>query len=314
MNRLEKKCFAFSVGLHGLLAVILLGSAAFRNRTEETEAPILSMIPANIIDAATSGGGEPAPAMRATPTPAPAPPQPHAQPAPTPEVKPVAVRPQPQPQPQMTQPEPVRHPDRAKDESDDDVRPVANSETLLPRKSKPHHQHEIHPTFATTSPTTSRTKTKSESTSENAEEAGKSAARTEAHRMSALENSLEHLASGVQSSGAARTVVDVPGISGGGEVFASYRDFVRSAYYRAWIQPDNGVAGSAAPEAKIVVARDGTIISAEIVTPSGERLLDKSVERALQSVPRLPSFPPASHDDQRTFRIQFSLELKQATG
>ncbi len=314
MNRLEKKCFAFSIGLHGLLAVILLGSAAFRNRTEETDAPVLSMIPANIIDAATSGGGEPAPAMRATPNPAPAPPQAQAQPAPKPEVKPVAVRPQPQPQPQVTQPEPVRHQDRAKEEPDEDVRPVANSENPLPRKSKPHHQHEIHPTFATTSPTTSRTKVKNESTSDNAEAAAKSAARAEAHRLSAVENSLEHLASGVQSSGAARTVVDVPGISGGGEAFAGYRDVVRNYYYRAWIQPDNGVAGSAVPEAKIVVARDGTIISAEIVTPSGERLLDKSVERALQLVPKLPPFPAAAHDDQRTFRIQFTLELKQATG
>lgn len=314
MNRLEKKCFVFSVGLHGLLAAILLGSAAFRNRTEETDAPVLSIIPANLIDAASSTGGEPASAMRATTAAAPTPVQPQAQPAaPKPEVQPVAVRPQ--PQTQMSPPEPVRRQDRTKkEEPDEDVRPLANSEIPLPRKPKPHHQHEIHPTFATTSPTTSRPRIKSDSTSENAEETARSTARAEAHRLNAVENSLEHLASGVQSSGAARTVVDVPGISGGGEVFASYRNEVRDYYYRAWIQPDNGVAKSALPEARIEVARDGSIIRAELVTPSGERLLDKSVERALQFVTKLPPFPAESHDEQRIFIIQFSLELKQATG
>jgi outer membrane biosynthesis protein TonB len=314
MNRLEKKCFVFSVSLHGLLAVILLGSAAFRNRTEETDVPVLSIIPANILDGVSSGGGEPATAIRATPAPAPTPAQPQAQPAASkPEVQPVAVRPQ--PQPQMIQTEPVRRQDRVKkEEPDEDVHPSAISENPLPRKPKVHHQHEIHPTFATTSPTTSHTRVKSDSTADNAEAAAKSAARAEAHRLSAVENSLEHLASGVQSSGAARTVVDVPGISGGGEVFAGYRDVVRSYYYRAWIQPDNGVAKSALPEAKIEVARDGTILRAELVTPSGERILDKSVERALQAVVKLPPFPAESHDEQRIFRIQFSLELKQATG
>ncbi|HEY3856069.1 MAG TPA: energy transducer TonB [Verrucomicrobiae bacterium] len=311
MNRLEKKCFVFSVGLHGLLAVILLGSAAFRNRTEDAEMPILSMIPANIIDGASSGGGEPAPSMRATP----APPQPQAQPVSKPEVKPVATRPQPQQQPQMIQPEPVRHQDRVKkEEPDEEVHPVVNSENPLPRKPKTHHQHEIHPTFATANPTTSRARVKSESTSDNTAQAAKSAARAEVHRLSAIENSLEHLASGVQSSGAARTVVDVPGISGGGEVFANYRDLVGNYYRQAWIQPDNGVAGSTVPEAKITVARDGTIIKAELVTPSGERALDKSVERALKLVTNLPPFPAASHDEQRTFTIRFSLDLKQATG
>jgi TonB family protein len=314
MNRLEKKCLVFSVGLHGLLAVILLGSSAFSNRTEDAETPILSIIPANIIDGASSGGGEPAPSLRAAPIPATTPSQPQAQPVSKPEVKPVATRPQPQQQPQIIPPERVRHPDRAKEEPDEDVHPVVNSETSVLRKPKPHHQHEIHPTFATASPTTSRTKVKTESTSDNAEAAAKSAARAEAHRLSAVENSLEHLASGVQSSGAARTVVDVPGISGGGEVFAAYRNVVRDYYYRAWIQPDNGVANSALPEAKVTVARDGTIIKAELVSPSGERLLDKSVERALQFVTRLPAFPAGSHDEERVFTIQFSLDLKQATG
>jgi len=57
----------------------------------------------------------------------------------------------------------------------------------------------------------------------------------------------------------------------GGEVFAGYRDVVRSAYYRAWVAPENGGDKSAVPEARIVVARDGGIISAELVALPGRR-------------------------------------------
>ena len=314
MNRLQKKCFVFSVSLHGLLAVILLGSAAFRNRTEETDAPILSMIPANIIDAAESGGGEPAAAAavkRLTPFPPQS--QPQAQPLAVvaqPQVQPTVVRPR--PQPETAQPQPVHHVEHVKrEEPEEDLHPLATSENPIPKAAKQHHQHEIHPTFASANATPTHTKSKS---AKHRRFLTHDAARAEAHRLSEIENSLDHLASGVQTSGAARTVVDVPGISGGGEVFATYRDAVRKYYYQAWIQPENGSDKSALPEARIEVARDGSIIRAELISPSGERLLDKSVERALQLVTRLPPFPPSSHDEQRIFRIQFSLELKQATG
>jgi TonB family protein len=132
--------------------------------------------------------------------------------------------------------------------------------------------------------------------------------------LAAIENSLDHLASGVQSSAAAPTVVDVPGVGGGGEVFAGYRDIVRSAYYRAWIAPENGVRTTTLPEVQIVVARDGSIIRAELVSPSGDASLDKSVLRALQAVTKLPPFPASAHDTERTFRIRFNLDLKEATG
>ncbi|HUD45558.1 MAG TPA: TonB family protein [Candidatus Baltobacteraceae bacterium] len=296
MNRVQKKCFAFSIGLHGLLAVILFGSAAFRNRAEEPDAPILSLIPANILDRAGVGGGEPAPAVRA----------PQAQPAPQPQIQ--AVAPRPQTEPQVVEPQPVRRVERQKpQETEEETRPLVAAENPLPRPSKPRHQHEIHPTFGPAAHTAEH------ATSEAVQASSQVAARSESRRLNEIENSLDHLASGVQSSGAARTVVDIPGIGGGGEVFAGYRDIVRSVYYRAWIAPENGGDKSALPEARIVVARDGSIISAELVSPSGEATLDKSISRALRAVTKLPPFPASAHDEQRTFRIQFSLDLKEAS-
>jgi TonB family protein len=297
MTRFQKKCFAFSVGLHGLLAVILLCSAAFRDRPEEIDAPILSMIPANILDKAGAGGGEPAPAVHAS----------QAQLAPQPQTQPVAPRPR--TEPEAAQPEPVRRVERQKpQETEEETHPPAAADNPPPRPSKPHRQHEIHPTFTPTARTTDHGKP------ETSEASSQVSARSEARRLSEIENSLDHLASGVQTSGAGRTVVDVPGIGGGGEVFAGYRDVVRSAYYRAWVAPENGGDKSAVPEARIVVARDGGIISAELVGPSGETFLDKSVIRALRAVTKLPPFPASARDEQRTFRIQFSLDLKEATG
>jgi TonB family protein len=297
MNRVQKKCFVFSIGLHGLLVVILLGSAAFRDRPEETDAPILSLIPANILDKAGVGGGEPAPAIHA----------PQAQLEPQPQIQPVAPRPR--PTAQVVQPEPVRRVERQKpQEVEEETHPLVAADNPLPRPSKPHRQHEIHPSFTPVARTTDH------GTSDTLEASSQVSARSEARRLSEIENSLDHLASGVQTSGAGRTVVDVPGIGGGGEVFAGYRDVVRSAYYRAWVAPENGGDKSALPEARIVVARDGAIISAELVSPSGEAPLDKSVLRALRAVAKLPPFPASARDEQRTFRIQFSLDLKEASG
>jgi TonB family protein len=304
MNRLQKKCFVFSIGMHCLLAVILIGSAAFRDRPEKTDAPILSLIPANILDQAGVGGGEPAPTMRVS--------QPQPQP-------PAQARPQRQVQPQpREQVQPVAQPvvrrvERQKpQEEEEETRPLAVSDNPAPRPKTHHHEHEIHPTFTPAARTvTHRTAENTEATEE---ALAASVARAEARRRSEIENSLDHLASNVRTSGAGKTTVDIPGIGGGGEAFAGYRDVVRSIYYRAWVAPENGGDKSAAPEARIVVARDGTILSAEIVSASGDSILDKSVSRTLRIVTKLPPFPADARDEQRTFRLQFSLDLKEASG
>jgi len=306
MNRLEKKCLVFSAGMHGLLGVILIGSAAFLSSPEENNAPILSLIPPNIIDGATRGGEQSAPMVRVT--------QPAAQSQP-----PAQAQAQPQPQPTpvaheqvQAEPEPtvVRHPQRQKVEEQDEPRPVTVSDEPAPRPSKPHRQHEIHPTFTPTEGTTTHKNLRTTSQ--------ESSGRSEEQRLKAIENSLDsslgNLASSVRTSGAGKTIVDVPGVGGGGEVSAGYSAVVKSIYYQRWIAPENGSSRSALPEARIVVSRDGTVISAELVSPSGETTLDKSVIRVLNVVTHLPPFPASMHEDQISFRMRFSLEIKESSG
>jgi periplasmic protein TonB len=297
MTRLQKKCLVFSLGLHGLLAVIVFFSAAFRTRPENEDLQVLSMIPANILDRAGAGGG----------TPAPQPPQPQA-PAPPSVTAPSAttVRVEsPKPKEETREPLPLPKPKRLETPVAQHEIPVAPRETqATPRPAKP--IHEIHVSYAPSA-------TPNKKSTENSDAAHSSAA-AELKRLKQVEASLSQLAAGVQSSGAEKTIVDVPGIGGGGEVFAGYKEIVQSIYYHAWITQDSVADRVAGPVARIVVARDGTILSAELVTPSGDPSLDKSVERALRAVTKLPPFPAGAREEERTFRIRFNLDAKKATG
>src|SRR5690348_9438623 len=77
MNRLQKKCFIGSAGIHLLLVVILLVGPAFLSSKEKSypiDNQTLNFFPSKLIDAAYAGGGNP--------NPKPPPPQPvHAEPA-----------------------------------------------------------------------------------------------------------------------------------------------------------------------------------------------------------------------------------------
>jgi TonB family protein len=298
MNRLQKKCLIFSLGLHGLLVVILFAGAGFGSRPQETGLQILNMIPANIVDRAGAGGGTPV--VNLAPQ---AQPQPRAQPR---------VLPQPQaaraeqveraPTPTPRQPKEIKRPQA--DESEE----VGLAPAPKPRKRSA--RHEIKPSFTLANATARGEKT---GKTQSSESTARAEARAESRRLKEIQNSLDELAAGVRSSGSPNTIVDSEGI-GGGEAFAGYRDVVFSAYYHAWITPDNATSRLASADAKVTIARDGSIRSAELVRPSGDRALDGSVEQALRRVTKLPPFPASTRDTQRTFVIRFSLEAKEMTG
>jgi periplasmic protein TonB len=304
MTRLQKKCFLISAGMHGLLLAILLGSSAFRDKPETSNMPILTMVPVNIVDAPGAGGGSPEPAV------APQPVQPQPQPAPAPPV----VQPQPpvvQPRPAVAQlppPKPVERP-KPHEVATEPTEPVS-----LPKKTATKHTHEIEPDFTPANVTSTSRKTKVKPTETATDESTSSSSRADArHRQQELAQALETLATGVRNSGAKGTVVDMPG-QGGGEAFAGYETVIYNAYYHAWSTPDSVADKLAGADVKIVVARDGRIISAEIIKKSGERALDRSVENALQAVTRLPPFPAGAHDEQRSFLLRFNLEAKEGSG
>ena len=80
------------------------------------------------------------------------------------------------------------------------------------------------------------------------------------------------------------------------------------------LTPDNVADKLAGTDVKIVVARDGTIISAEIVNKSRERRsTDPSNELCGRWTIAALSRPMA-RDEQRIFLIRFNLNAKEASG
>jgi hypothetical protein len=123
------------------------------------------------------------------------------------------------------------------------------------------------------------------------------------------------LGSSVQSM--ASSAVDMGSFGqGGGEAFVNYRTAIFNAYYQAWKTPEGITRAVAVADVRIVVARNGDILSSEFVSKSGDTSVDRSIQRALDQVERqkLPAFPPGATDTQRTFTIRFNLEAKQSAG
>jgi len=67
--------------------------------------------------------------------------------------------------------------------------------------------------------------------------------------------------------------------------------------------------------ARVVIARDGSVVSAEIVERSKAPALDQSVTSALGRVTTIGRpFPEGSTDERKTFLIEFDLKARQGTG
>ena len=106
------------------------------------------------------------------------------------------------------------------------------------------------------------------------------------------------------------TVVDMPGNSSG-EAYANYRDVIATIYYEAWTPPGNADNDEANTKVSVTIANDGTVISARIVTPSGDTHVDASIQRTLERVTFIAPFPKGAVEKERTYTINFNLKAKR---
>jgi TonB family protein len=295
MDRLGRKCFVASCGMHVMLVIVVLFGAAFF--TPEKKAPPvdnLTMIPSRLIDDALSGGGgnpkiAPSDAKIKGDTLDPVPVQPTPQPQPP---KPKVIE-KPQPKPQEPTPPKIETP-----------KPTTKTIPKDPPKTttKPKEAPlELTPV--------NKSKTDREKAKKEAEAKARAAEQAAQDRLAkAVGNVRKSMKQGFTSG----TAVEVSGP--GGEAYASYRSFVFAAYDNAWqVQPDIA-DDDAVVVARIVIHRTGRIISASISERSGMSALDKSVQRALDGVKSLPPFPESTRDQERTFVIEFSLKAKRLVG
>ena len=87
-----------------------------------------------------------------------------------------------------------------------------------------------------------------------------------------------------------------------------YTRLVRNYYAQAW-QPTDIVTTNAAIQSvtrvSVAVAKNGSVISAKIVKPSGDERMDKSVQSVLDRIKCVPPFESGANDKRRTFTMNF---------
>jgi TonB family protein len=312
MNRLQTKCYVASAAAHGLLALVLLVGPAFLSpKAPVNDLPLLTMIPAYLVDEAVFGGGAPGqPAVSPTPAPAPAPvatPPPTVAPAPLPE--PPAPKPAPpvlKPTPKAAEPEEAEPPKPAK------VKTTEPDETTFDSEKQPKPSAKKLPEVKLT-PIIRKTNGKAR-----AEEARKAQERADAQAhaeaVAGYQKSLSKVIGGIRTGLSSSVTIEAIGENGtGGEAYANYGQAIKTIFDQAWYDPPTEIPDDITTKVRIVISRDGTVVSARISRPSGNAVLDKSVERAMRRVKTVPAFPSGSKDNERIYDINYSLQAKRLT-
>jgi len=302
MNRFQKKCFIISTGLHLLLAVmVLVGSAFLSSRGKLDDAPILDFVSADMIptDGNVSGGGGPMMRPRA-------PQQPIEPPAAPPQAPPPVVQTQPEPKPEVPKPEvakaPTPEPPKISKPSPDAIE--------VPKDTK--RKIVVSTELVTSNQKDAKAIKDAQLAADKA--AAKKAADAQRKLAAAIGNTRQQLKSGMSSG---TDIKFNQGFGGTGPAYASWLSIIKTIYYNDWKQrlTDGLTDDSAIAEATVVIARDGTVISAEISQSSGNAAVDRSIQTTLNRVKFTSRFPESSKEEQTTLILVFSVKtLKQLLG
>jgi len=177
--------------------------------------------------------------------------------------------------------------------------PMTTDDSPKQAEDKPKHEHPIKVDLSTIKRTEVTKSTPRKTTDDN---------REARERAEAIQSAVRNLENNFTPS----TKVEMPGTSS--VSYASYASIIKSIYTRAWTPPDNAANDEANIKVRITVSNDGTVISAEIVTPSGDSGVDDSVQRTLDRVTFIAPFPEGSTEKQKTFIINFNLKAKRLLG
>jgi TonB family protein len=282
MNRLQKKCFIASAGVHLLLAMLLVfGPGFISTRSKSDDLPILDFVPVKTVDALISGGGNP----KAKPPPM------------TPTPQPQVTPPAPPPPEKLREPEPEKELAR-------DVKPLkTEEESLEPSKKK----------IEISTKLVSRNQEDKTDTKMRAEEKAREEARRAADARRRLARQIGQTAERIGSETSGETSIELKGPGGGGVPYANFLAAVKTVYANAWVVPDGVTDDRATTAASVTIARDGTVVSSKIVRRSGDSVVDQSVQMTLGRV-RYAAPLPDGKEDQRTVTINFNVRAKRLLG
>ncbi|HEY4416122.1 MAG TPA: TonB family protein [Verrucomicrobiae bacterium] len=310
MNRLEKKCLIATTGFHLLLVVILLvGPGFFTEKPKPDDASMLEVVPDTTIEAALTSGVKdakpPAPTPIVTPPPQPVvvPPPPQVDPTPPPpEVKPETptfiekVE-------KIFKPEPVK--------PDPDPTPTPDPKPAKQTKPKPVTKPVVKPKREIDLTKVTRTEQQDDVAQKAAAETRRQQREVQRQaqmRADAIKSAVRNLQDNFTSS----TKVEMPGSSS--VSYAGYASVIKSIYTRRWQPPASAADDEANIKVSITVSRDGTVVSSQILSGSGDSSVDASVQRTLDRVTFIAPFPDGSTEKTKTFIINFNLKAKRMLG
>ncbi len=303
MNRYQKKCLVASLLMHGLLLLVLVvGTAFFNSEKKLIESPNLITVLNGVVTDGKSGGANPTPAS-ATPAVA----------APTPKPEPIKpAPPQPEPEKQRVVEPPKPKPTERKE---------TVSELPVPKKPKKTLPEPISKTAATVSPKPPRPTRNIDISKPTVRDNKEKLAAAEVARLAADQRvrnerlaAFNGIRKNIENNLSPGTTIEMPSGAGGGQAEINYGDLVLSKYDAAWFAPSEVDDSEAIVKARVVIARNGRVISSAIIKASGNVTLDSSVRRALELRDIGQPFPAGSTDSQRTYIINFNLKTKRGLG
>ena len=106
----------------------------------------------------------------------------------------------------------------------------------------------------------------------------------------------------LQTKLSGRTSVNVPL---GRYASAKYESLIRRKYMDATIHP-GAISGDPVVKVRLVIARNGRILSARVTGKSGVASWDRSVQKALDRVKFIKPFPESMKGSQQTFNLNFN--------
>ena len=340
MSRLQKKCFVASIGLHGLLLVVLVVAPALTKAPDKTASgggpPVMELIPApkalagNPIAIAANPTPPATPTRIEEPTPPPPPPPPvprndppkQKEPVKEPEHKSPIVEKRPTKDAEI--PTVAKKPDAkppkkqvAKKESpkNDPKKEVAKSKEPDPPKTEP-KKTEPKIKIADTGHLVKRD---SDEAAKKAATAAAAAADAKANadaakaaqasRVAKLDGTIGGLRSSLSNS------LNIQAVGTNPAAFANYGQQVVNIYEENWLnKPEDVTDDSVIVHVSVTILRDGSVKDAHIVRASGKASVDRSVKQTLDRVTRFPRFPEGSTDAERTFNIDFNLKTSKRIG
>lgn len=310
MNRFEKKCFVGSATFHGvLLAVIFLGAAFSSNKVPADLGPVVEF----------NAGGAPAPrgAAPANP-PEPSPPPPPLEKVEPPPQQETVKQPDPEPvkpkaprrdEPKETEkekgelPVPVKKDTKTKDVVKDTPKPKLVNTTVVRRSNV------VDQAAVKLAQNRRDQQLRTERAAQAAAQAAAAAERNDA--ISAVNRIVGSMGDGSSNTRVVSTTAIGNGTgAGSGAASGRYGDGLKSLYDSKWILNADAYNEETAAAVRVVVRRDGTIVSSTITKSSGNASFDRSVSSALNGVARALPFPPDMKDAERAFTWRFERKTR----